>query len=179
MHHNHRYTIPKALRQVTLWVHPEGSVIGSLFLSFHTKNGPGVEDPCAILNEPAPFLVLQCTEPEDFRFYNKRAIVRAEYREEETSIEENTGIKTLHCQVSLMDGSLIVGVVRYPLPPSHERLYDYLNLSKERFVKLYLEDGSVCLVNKAYIVCVSHLTTQQGVEPHWLPEVIEIGETSA
>ena len=40
MHHNHRYMIPKALRQVTLWVHPEGRVIGSLFLSFHTKNGP-------------------------------------------------------------------------------------------------------------------------------------------
>ena len=44
---------------------------------------------------------------------------------------------------------------------------------------LYLEDGSICLVNKAYIVCVSHLTTEQGVEPHWLPEVVEIGETSA
>ena len=42
MHHNHRYMIPKALRQVTLWVHPEGRVIGSLFLSFHTKNGPGL-----------------------------------------------------------------------------------------------------------------------------------------
>ena len=35
MQRNHRYTIPKALRQVTLWVHPEGRVIGSLFLSFH------------------------------------------------------------------------------------------------------------------------------------------------
>jgi hypothetical protein len=80
--------------------------------------------------------------------------------------------------VSLMDGSLIVGVVRYPLPPSHERLYDYLNLSKERFAKLYLEDGSICLVNKAYIVCVSHLTTEQGVEPYWLPEAVEISETS-
>jgi len=78
-----------------------------------------------------------------------------------------------------MDGSLIAGVVRYPLPPSHERLYDYLNLSKERFAKLYLEDGSICLVNKAYIVCVSHLTTEQGVEPYWLPEAVEISETSA
>jgi hypothetical protein len=99
-----------------------------------------------------------------------------EYREEETLIEEGEGVKTLHCQVSLMDGSLIEGVVRYPLPPSHARLYDYLNLSKERFSKLYLEDGSVCLVNKAYIVCVSHL--QHGVEPRWLPEAVEISETS-
>jgi hypothetical protein len=176
MHRNHRYTIPKVLRQVTLWVHPEGRVIGSLFLSPHTKNGPGVEDPCTVLNEAAPFLVLQRAEPEELRFYNKRAIVRVEYREEETLIEEGDGVKTLHCQMSLMDGSLIEGVVRYPLPPSHARLYDYLNLSKERFSKLYLEDGSVCLVNKAYIVCVSHL--QHGVEPRWLPEAVEISETS-
>ena len=102
-----------------------------------------------------------------------------EYQEEETPNEEGTGIKTLHCQVSLMDGSLIEGVVRYPLPPNHERLYDYLNLSKERFAKLYLEDGSICLVNKAYIVCVLHLTAQHGVAPHWLPEAVEISETSA
>jgi len=170
--------IPKALRQVTLWVHPEGRVIGSLFLSFHTKNGPGVEDPCAVLNEATPFFVLQRAEPEELRFYNKRAIIRVEYQEEEMPSEEGTGIKTLYCQVSLMDGSLIEGVVRYPLPPSHERLYDYLNLSKERFAKLYLEDGNICLVNKAYIVCVSHLTTQPGIVPRWLPEVVEISETS-
>jgi hypothetical protein len=110
MHRNHRYTIPKVLRQVTLWVHPEGRVIGSLFLSFHTKNGPGVEDPCAVLNEAAPFVVLQRAEPEELRFYNKRAIVRVEYREEEILIEEGDGVKTLHCQMSLMDGSLIEGV---------------------------------------------------------------------
>ena len=179
MHHNQRYMIPKTLRQVTLWVHPEGRVTGSLFLSYHTKNGPGVEDPCAVLNEAASFLVLQRAEPAELRFYNKRAIIRVEYPEEETPSEEGTGIKTLHCRVSLMDGSLIEGIVRYPLPPNHERLYDYLNLSKERFVKLYLEDSSICLVNKAYIVCVSHLTAQHGIMSRWLPEAVEVSETLA
>ncbi len=179
MHHNHRYMIPKALRQVTLWVHPEGRVIGSLFLSFHTKNGPGLEDPCAVLNEAAPFLVLQRAEPEDSVSITKGPLSAWNTRRKRHRARRVTGIKTLHCQVSLMDGSLIEGVVRYPLPPSHERLYDYLNLSKEQFAKLYLEDGSICLVNKAYIVCVSHLTAQQGVEPRWLPEAVEISETSA
>lgn len=179
MQNNHRYMIPKALQQVTLWVHPEGRVIGSLFLSFHTKHGSGMEDPFAVLNDAAPFLVLQRAEPEELRFYNKRAIVRVEYQKEEVTVEEGDGIKTLGCQVSLMDGSVIAGVVRYLLPPSHERLYDYLNLSKEQFAKLYLEDGSICLVNKAYIVCVSHLTAQPGSASGWLPEAVEIGETSA
>ena len=179
MQNNHRYMIPKALQQVTLWVHPEGRVIGSLFLSFHTKHGSGMEDPFAVLNEAAPFLVLQRAEPEELRFYNKRAIVRVEYQKEEVPVEEDGGIKTLHCQVSLMDGSVIAGAVRYLLPPSHERLYDYLNLSKEQFAKLYLEDGGICLVNKAYIVCVSHLTARPGIESGWLPEAVEIGETPA
>ena len=31
MQNNHRYMIPKAQQQVTLWVHPEGRVRGSLF----------------------------------------------------------------------------------------------------------------------------------------------------
>jgi len=121
--------------------------------------------------------VLQRAEPEELRFYNKRAIVCVEYHEAETPLEEGAGIKTLHCQVSLMDGSLIEGVVRYPLPPNRERLYDYLNLSKEQFAKLYLSEGNICLVNKAYIVRVSHLP--HGVEPRWLPEAVERSATSA
>ena len=173
---NHRYKIPKALRQVTLWVHPEGRVIGSLFLSYHTKNGPGMEDPFTVINEAAPFLVLQRTDPEELRFYNKRAIIRVEYQEEMAPPQE--GVKTLHCQLSLMDGSRIGGIVRHLLPPSHGRLYDYLNIANEQFAKLYLEDGSVCLVNKAYVVCGSPFTAQPVVEPRWLPEAVEIGKTS-
>jgi hypothetical protein len=175
MHRHQQYKIPKALRQVTLWVHPEGRVLGSLFLSFHSKNGRGVEDPFAVLNEAAPFLVLQRAEPEELRFYNKRAIIRVEYQEEEAPVQEE--VKTLHCQLSMMDGSLIEGIVRYPLPPSHARLYDYLNLDKERFAKLSLEDGSICLVNKAYIVCVAQ--APHGVEPHWLLDAVGFDETSA
>jgi len=173
---NHRYKIPKALRKVTLWVHPEGRVIGSLFLSYHTKNGPGMEDPFTVINDAAPFLVLQRTAPEELRFYNKRAIIRVEYQEAVAPPQE--GVKTLHCQLSLMDGSRLRGIVRHLLPPSHARLYDYLNIADEQFVKLYLEDDNVCLVNKAYVVCVSPFTAQLGVEPHWLPDVVEIGETS-
>jgi hypothetical protein len=78
-----------------------------------------------------------------------------------------------------MDGSLIEGVVRYPLPPGHARLYDYLNLTKEQFVKLYLDNGSICLVNKAYIVYVSHLATPHGVEPWGLLDAVESGEIYA
>jgi hypothetical protein len=173
--HHHRYKIPKTLRQVTLWVHPEGRVIGSLFLNFHTKNGTGAEDPFTVLNETTGFLVLQRADPDGLRFYNKRAIVRVEYQEEPMPHQE--GLKTLHCQLLMMDGSLIEGTVRHLLPPGRARLYDYLNLNDERFVKLSLDDGGICVVNKAYIVCASHLIERHGPASHGLPDAVEIDIT--
>jgi hypothetical protein len=75
MQNNHRSMILKAQQQVTLCL--------------HTKHGSDMADPCAVLNEAAPFVVPQRAAPE------------------------------------------------------------------EQFAKLYLEDGSSCLVHKAYIVCVA------------------------
>lgn len=172
---NHGYKIPKALRQVTLWVHPEGRIVGSVFLSFHTRNSLGAEDPATVMNEATPFLVLQRPDPEGLRFYNKKAIIRVEYQEEEALPQD--GLTTLSCQMSLMDGSHIEGIIRCVLPPDHARLYDYLNLAHEQFAKLYLEDGRVCLVNKIYVMSVSPLTSQAMAEPRHLPDDVERGET--
>lgn len=169
-----RYQIPKALRQVTLWVHPEGRIVGSLFLSLHTRHSLGAEDPATVLNEATPFLVLQRTAPEGLRFYNKKAIIRVEYEEED--VLQHEGMTTLDCHMTLMDGSYLEGTIRYMLPPEHARLYDYLNLTHEQFAKLYLDDGRVCLVNKAYIVCVA--PSQTGAAPRLLPGAVGCGETS-
>jgi hypothetical protein len=177
MHRNRQYQIPKALRQVTLWIHQEGRVIGSLFLSLHTKSGAGLEDPFDALHEPTPFLALQCTAPHGLRFYNKQAIVRVEYQEEEASSWESATM--LCCQLSMMDGSRLEGTVRHPLPPSRARLYDYLNMTEERFAKLYMEDGSVCLVNKSYIVCVSPLDDRCEPELQRLTAAVGLDETYA
>ncbi len=167
MQRNQRYTIPKQLRQVSLWIHPEGLVLGSLFLSYHTRNGAGLEEPFEVLNEATPFVVLQRHRPDELRFYNKRAIVRVEYQEDETPCHE--GLTTLHCQLAMMDGSYLAGTVRHLLPPANARLYDYLNLTNERFVRLYVE-GGVCLVNKAYIVCATPVQAQQVAEQQAPPE---------
>lgn len=169
MQRNHRYTIPKQLRQVRLWIHPEGLVLGSLFLSYHTRNGSGLEGPLEVLNESTPFVVLQRHQPEELRFYHKRAIVRVEYQEEEEPPDEgpaDAGLTILHCQLAMMDGSYITGSVRHLLPPGRSRLYDYLNLTNERFARLYVEEG-ICLVNKAYIVCATPLPEQRRVVQLW------------
>ena len=148
-----RLKIPKKLKQVTLWVHPEGRVVGCLFLRPQSANRAGEEEPLEVLNTIDPFLVLKRDQPDELRFYNKSSVVRVEYDKDDTP--EIARVKPLPCTLHLMDGSLITGTIRKALPPDRSRLFDYLNLHEERFVKVYAEDGSVCAVNKAYIACVT------------------------
>lgn len=150
--------IPKRLKQVTLWVHPEGRVVGYLFLRPQSVNMAGEEEPLEVLNHSDPFLVLKREDPDELRFYHKASVIWVEYDEDRTmpfppALFPN--VEPLSCVLHMMDGSLIEGSIRKPLPPDRARLFDYLNLKDERFVKVYCEDGGVYLVNKSYIVCVT------------------------
>ena len=60
-------------------MHPEGRVIGSIFLSRQNKNYTGSEEPIDALNRKDAFIVLKSEEHEGPKFYNKCAIIRAEY----------------------------------------------------------------------------------------------------
>jgi hypothetical protein len=150
--------IPKKLKQVTLHVHPDGTVIGSFFLSHHRKRTSGAEEPIDVLNQSHPFVVVQREEPDELRFYNKASIVRVEYDEEFSPQLEN--ITPLYCRLHMMDGSLIDGCIRRPLPPDHARLSDYLNLNEKRFIRIHTKGGQLWLVNKSYIVYVTPLDEQ-------------------
>jgi hypothetical protein len=55
----------------------------------------------------------------------------------------------------MMDGSLLIGTIKESLPPEHARLFDYININNESFIKLHLENDEICLINKAYIVRVA------------------------
>lgn len=145
--------IPKKLKPVTLWIHPEGRVVGSLFLRPQSPNTPGEEEPLEVLNTTDPFLVLKRDDRDELRFYNKSAVVRVEYEDEKSlSIPD---VQSLPCTLHLMDGSLIPGTIRKALPPDRSRLFDYLNLHDEQFIKIYCDGGVVCVVNKSYVACVT------------------------
>jgi hypothetical protein len=150
--------ISKKRKQVALWVYPEGQVLGALFVSHHTKRARREEEPLDVLNHPAPFVIVRCYLPDEIRFYNKAAIVRIEYVDEGSAALAPP--PSLPCQLHLMDGSLIVASIRQHRPPERSRLYDGLNVADERFVKVHLEDGAICLVNKSYIVAGIGLTEQ-------------------
>jgi hypothetical protein len=145
--------IPKTLKQVTLWVHPEGQVVGAVFVRTQSTVMAREEEPAEVLNQPDPFLILQLGQSEDqesVRFYNKASIVRMEYRDEQ--LLDLPEMVSLGCTLYLMDGSRFAGQIR---KPDRARLFDYLNLTEERFVKIELGDGDICLVNKSYIVSVT------------------------
>lgn len=139
--------VPKQENEVTLWVHPEGRVVGTIFLSYRYESMRPLE-PVEVLNQESHFLVLRGASDADIRFYSKAAIVRVDYAE---PVPESAP-EPLACRLHLMDGALVEGAIHRDLPPDQARLYDYLNLEQERFVKLHVGPSAVCLVNKSYIV---------------------------
>ena len=140
--------VPKREKPVTLWTHPDGLVLGAIYLRVQSDDARG-EDPWSVLNEAEDFLVVRRCEPDELRFYNKASLIRVQYTEDELYVAESG--KDLPCRVYMMDGSVIEGAMRKSLPPERSRLYDYMNTDNPRFLKLYVESNAVCLVNKSYV----------------------------
>lgn len=145
------YRIIKREEPVTLWVHPDGPVKGTLYLQQQSDRGDRPEHPIEVLNTDLPFVVLHCHDPDETRFYGKRAIVRV-HHQPMPGEDEATDVTVVPCELRLMDGSSLSGRIREFLLPEHRRLFDYLNQRGEPFLRLHLDDGEICLVNKAYIV---------------------------
>jgi len=143
--------IAKTLQQVSMWVHPEGLVKGAIFIAMGEDQAPQ-EDPRQVLNADKPFLVLCRENPDEIRFYNRAAIVRVEY-DDDTPREKTATV--IPCRIELMDGSALTGEIVETLPEQHARLYDYLNKSQERFIRVFTTATQVCMVNKNYIIKVT------------------------
>ncbi|HEC20616.1 MAG TPA: hypothetical protein ENI97_14960 [Gammaproteobacteria bacterium] len=159
---NDTLKVPKKLRPVTLWVHPEGRVVGAIYLRTQSPNHAGEEQPLEALNACESFLVFNRDEPAELRFYNIKSVIRVEYPATEDDVRGNEN--DMRCHLQLMDGSYIDGSIRESLPPHHARLLDYLNRSDEAFIKVYMDDGVIYLINKSYInhVHVGDIGAEQG-----------------
>ncbi len=55
----------------------------------------------------------------------------------------------------MMDGSMIEGEICKATPVERSRLYDYMNDTSERFLKLRHDATEVLLINKSYVVYIS------------------------
>ncbi|MFP4161158.1 MAG: hypothetical protein ACLFSK_04120 [Ectothiorhodospira sp.] len=145
--------IPKKRKPVKAWVHPDGLVLGSLFVHLQSAHRAGEEEPAEVLNGPEPFFVMECGTAREARFYNKHSVVRLEYTVDGIPLADYA--VHLRARLHLMDGSNLDGVIREMLDPQKARLFDYINIHEHRFVRLFLSETEVALVNKAYIVRVT------------------------
>ena len=168
MNWGYHLKIPKKRKQLSLWVHPDGRVLGSIFLSLQNKNYTGEESVIEAVNHHDAFIVLKPEDSEEVRFYNKSSIVRIEYDLDEAA--HSVGVTPLYCRVSMMDGSIIDGIVMQQLHPNNARLYDFLNKNDERFAEFHVGDGQICAVNKSYIVCVTPLQEFKLDDLQWLED---------
>ena len=145
--------IPKKLVPVTLWVHPEGRVQGSMFVHLPGPDSMLEEQPSDIINEAADFVVIERENPHEMRFYNKSSIVRLYYQEHILSPLDGGQPHT--CRITMMDGSLFEAEICKATPIERSRLYDYMNDTSERFLKVRTGGAEVLLINKSYIVYIT------------------------
>ena len=149
--------VPKRQVPVMLWVHPEGRVVGSMFVHLAGPDSTHAEQPWDVINEAADFVAVKLDDPDEMRFYNKSAIVRVEYRDGASSLLAEG--RPLPCLITMMDGSRIEGDICKATPVERSRLYDYMNDTDERFLKLRSHGVDVLLVNKSYVVHISAVET--------------------
>lgn len=151
--------IPKKQVPVTLWVHPEGRVKGSMFVHLPGSDSTREEQPSDVINEAADFVVIECEYPGKLRFYNKSSIIRVHYEDSLFSpVDEG---RPQPCRITMMDGSLIEAEICKATPEERSRLYDYMNDTAERFLKLRPGGSEVLLINKSYVVYISALEVRE------------------
>lgn len=148
------FKVPKRELAVSLWVHPEGRVLGSIYIREQSLYHSGEETPAELFNQQEAFVVVHRQDLDEYRFYNKTSIVRLEY---EDNGETMPGSETIDCQLHMMDGSLMSGSLSGVLSPDRRRLYDHLNTGDSTFIPLHGDNGVISLINKSYIIYAKSL----------------------
>lgn len=149
------FKVPKQPLAVTLWVHPEGRVLGDLFVREQGLHHAGLETIDELMNQSQPFVVVYRDDLDEFRFYNKSSIVRVEY--DSPTDKLNDGGDSLDSECHMMDGSVITGIIKGDFPADQRRLYDHMNNEDFQFIPLRQDHSGLCLINKNYIIYTKSL----------------------
>jgi len=137
---------------VTLWLPAEGRMDGAVFVWPETEGRPTGESPADVFNSEEPFVAVKRYAPDHVQLYRKSAIARVEFQPRGA---RDAGDSNIGCSVRLDDGASVRGRVREVLPEARQRLLDHLNRDAAAFLRLFLEDGGIALLNKLHIVRVT------------------------
>ena len=151
------YVVPKIPVPITLklaWLAPKRL---ELYVAEHASRHSGAEHPSDVLNSGDLFIPARDADGRHLLFQRTEVMVvsvEATYEErkpEEGESEE--GATVFEVELTLEDGTHVLGTIAYWRPPGQRRLQDYLN-SSEQFVRIR-DGGTVHLVNRDKIVSVS------------------------
>lgn len=148
-----QFRISKRQLTVRLYLVNGDEVQGAIFLH-HSRNEYGFpEEPLDLLSLRSSFIAIADASGA-INFYNKAMVSYLTYQEdpELTTIKANLRKKIV---VKLHDGMCLTGTVQTLLPREQARLYDFLNLENEAFIKMTGTDGTVSLINKAFVMVVN------------------------
>ena len=124
-----------------------------VFLSEFASSHVGAERLSDLLNGTDDFVPAVEQEGERLTFLNRSSIAAARVApevEEDTNAADGATIPTEHeVEITLVDGTVLKGLVTYVMPPDRSRLNDYLNEAPP-FFKL-LEGKFLSLVNKRHV----------------------------
>lgn len=149
-----QFRISKRRLTVRLYLASGDEVQGAIFLH-HSRNEYGLpEEPQDLLSLRSPFIAIADASGA-INFYNKAMVSYLTYQEDpELTIIAKANLRK-KIIVKLHDGVCLTGTVQTLLPQEQARLYDFLNLEDEAFIKMTGADGMVSLINKAFVVVVN------------------------
>ncbi len=128
-----------------------------LYLAEHAARHTGTEHPSDVLNGNDLFIPARDSDGRHLLFQRTEVMVisvAAKYEERQVDEgESEEGATTVDLEVTLEDGTRVVGSISYWRPPGQRRLQDYLNTS-EQFVRIR-EGDTVHVINRDKIVSVS------------------------
>jgi hypothetical protein len=124
-----------------------------VFLSEFASDHVGAERFSDVLNGSDDFFPAVEQEGDRMVFFNRYGIAAARVAPEveaDAHAADGATIPTEHeVEITLMDGTGLLGLVTYVLPPDRSRLNDFLNEAPP-FFKV-LEEGRISLVNKRHV----------------------------
>ena len=145
--------VPKRRAQVEVLL-PGGAVRQVMvFLGESAHDHAGAERLSDLLNGHVDFVPALDTASNQMTFLGRQSIAAARIARELEGGDEHTIATEHEVEVTLVDGTVLRGLVTFVLPPERSRLLDYLN-DAQPFVRL-LETDKVALINKRHIARVA------------------------
>lgn len=127
----------------------------AIFLSDFSAHHQGAERLSDLLNGGQDFVPALDLDTSEMAFLNRAgvAVFRVAAEHERDPAAEFTLPTEHEVQITLVDGSLLRGLVSFVLPPERSRLVDFLNDAPPFFA--LLQNEQVALVNKRHVARVA------------------------